>query len=135
GPAGAGRRRPGRIRRPGLDDPGGSARDCGQPARRRPRPRGRPAPARAPAGRGRAAAADPARDAADRARVVRRPGVTAADLLAELVAAASTNPDLAPGGAGEAAAAGIMARAMAAAGLEVDVWDAAPARPDVVGRL
>lgn len=59
----------------------------------------------------------------------------AAELLAELVAADSTNPTLVPGGAGEAAVAAILARRMQAAGLEVDVWDAAPGRPNVVGRL
>ena len=59
----------------------------------------------------------------------------AAELLAELVAADSTNPTLVPGGAGEGAVAAILARRMEAAGLEVDVWDAAPGRPNVVGRL
>ncbi len=61
--------------------------------------------------------------------------MSATALLAELVAADSTNPDLEPGGAGEAAVAAIMAARMAAAGLEVDLWDAAPGRPNVVGRL
>jgi acetylornithine deacetylase len=61
--------------------------------------------------------------------------MSATELLAELVAADSTNPDLEPGGAGEAAVAAIMARRMAAAGLEVDLWEAAPGRPNVVGRL
>jgi acetylornithine deacetylase/succinyl-diaminopimelate desuccinylase-like protein len=61
--------------------------------------------------------------------------VTPAELLAELVAADSTNPGLEPGGAGEAAVAAIIAARMRAAGLEVDVWDAAPGRPNVVGRL
>lgn len=59
----------------------------------------------------------------------------AAEFLAELVAADSTNPTLVPGGAGEGAVAAILARRMEAAGLEVDVWDAAPGRPNVVGRL
>ena len=58
-----------------------------------------------------------------------------AELLAGLVAADSTNPSLVPGGAGEAAVAAILARRLEAAGLEVDVWDAAPGRPNVVGRL
>ena len=53
----------------------------------------------------------------------------AAELLATLVAADSTNPTLVPGGAGEAAVVGLLARRLAAAGLEVDVWDAAPGRP------
>ncbi len=61
--------------------------------------------------------------------------VSVTDLLAELVAADSTNPDLEPGGVGEAAVAAILAARMAAIGLEVDVWDAAPGRPNVVGRL
>jgi acetylornithine deacetylase/succinyl-diaminopimelate desuccinylase-like protein len=61
--------------------------------------------------------------------------VTPADLLAELVAADSTNPGLVPGGVGEAAVAGILADRMAAAGLEVDVWEVAPGRPNVVGTL
>jgi acetylornithine deacetylase len=61
--------------------------------------------------------------------------MSATALLAELVAADSTNPDLEPGGAGEAAVAAIMAARMAGAGLEVDLWDAAPGRPNVVGRL
>jgi acetylornithine deacetylase len=59
----------------------------------------------------------------------------AAELLAELVAADSTNPTLVPGGAGEGAVAAILARRLEAAGLAVDVWDAAPGRPNVVGRL
>jgi acetylornithine deacetylase len=57
------------------------------------------------------------------------------ELLAQLVAADSTNPGLDAGGAGEAAVAAILAARMAAAGLDVDVWDAAPGRPNVVGRL
>jgi acetylornithine deacetylase len=59
----------------------------------------------------------------------------AAELLAELVAADSTNPTLVPGGAGEAGVAALLARRLQAAGLDVDVWDAAPGRPNVVGRL
>ncbi|MDX6547309.1 MAG: succinyl-diaminopimelate desuccinylase [Gaiellales bacterium] len=58
-----------------------------------------------------------------------------AELLAELVASDSTNPTLEPGGAGEAATAELLADRMRRAGLEVDVWDAAPGRPNVVGRL
>jgi acetylornithine deacetylase/succinyl-diaminopimelate desuccinylase-like protein len=59
----------------------------------------------------------------------------ATDLLAELVAADSTNPTLDPGGAGEAEVARLLAGRMSAAGLDVDVWDAAPGRPNVVGTL
>ena len=57
------------------------------------------------------------------------------ELLASLVAADSTNPVLEEGGAGEAETAAILASAMERAGLEVDIWDAAPGRPNVVGRL
>ena len=56
-------------------------------------------------------------------------------LLAELVAADSTNPTLQPGGAGEAAVARVLAGRLAAAGLRVDAWDAAPGRPNVVATL
>jgi acetylornithine deacetylase len=61
--------------------------------------------------------------------------MTTAELLGRLVAIDSTNPDLVPGGAGEAGVAAVLADHMAAIGLEVDVWDAAPGRPNVVGRL
>jgi acetylornithine deacetylase len=57
------------------------------------------------------------------------------ELLARLVSVDSTNPDLVPGGAGEAGVAALLADHMAALGLEVDAWDAAPGRPNVVGRL
>jgi acetylornithine deacetylase len=40
-----------------------------------------------------------------------------------------------PGGAGEAEVGRILAERLARAGLEVEVWDAAPGRPNVVGRL
>jgi acetylornithine deacetylase len=58
-----------------------------------------------------------------------------AELLAELVAADSTNPTLVEGGAGETEVARILAQRLERAGLEVEVWDAAPGRPNVVGRL
>jgi acetylornithine deacetylase len=61
--------------------------------------------------------------------------MSAAELLARLVSVDSTNPDLVLGGAGEAGVAAVLADHMAALGLEVDVWDAAPGRPNVVGRL
>ena len=78
------------------------------------------------------AAADPA----DRARLLRSARVSdVAELLAELVAADSTNPTLVPGGVGEAEVGAHPGRAAGAGGLEVDVWDAAPGRPNVVGRL
>src|SRR5262249_29081936 len=92
--------------------------------------------ARANRGRRHAAATDPAAGGADRPRVVRGVLVSVAnDLLAELVRADSTNPDLVPGGAGEGEVARILADRMTRIGLEVDVWDAAPGRPNVVGRL
>ena len=55
------------------------------------------------------------------------------DLLRDLVAIDSVNPALAPGGAGEAAAAGRVAAALRAAGIDVEVTEAAPGRPNVVG--
>jgi acetylornithine deacetylase/succinyl-diaminopimelate desuccinylase-like protein len=61
--------------------------------------------------------------------------MTTAELLARLVAVDSTNPDLVPGGAGEAGVAAALGEHMTALGLEVDAWDAAPGRPNVVGRL
>lgn len=57
------------------------------------------------------------------------------ELLSELVAVDSTNPDLVAGGAGEAEIGRLLAARLAAAGLEVDCWDVAPGRPNVVGRL
>jgi len=59
----------------------------------------------------------------------------AADLLTELVRIDSTNPSLAPGGAGEGAVARFLARRLKEAGLEVDLWDVLPGRPNVVARL
>src|SRR6185437_11172377 len=129
------RRGAGRLRRPRLDDARAAARHRRPPARRRPRP-GRRRAAAAPArGRRRAAEADPARRQSDRARLVRGAGMTTAELVARLVAVDSTNPDLVPGGAGEAGVAVVIAEHMAGLGLEVDLWDAAPGRPNVVGRL
>ena len=57
------------------------------------------------------------------------------ELLDQLVRADSTNPTLERDGAGEAEVARLLAERMQRAGLEVDVWDAAPGRPNVVGRL
>ena len=59
----------------------------------------------------------------------------AVDLLSALVAADSTNPTLEPGGAGEAEVAGVIAAWLERVGLTVDVWDAAPGRPNVVATL
>ena len=56
------------------------------------------------------------------------------DLLRDLVAIDSTNPTLVPGGAGEAEIAGFVAAWLDRAGLEVSVEEAAPGRPNVVGR-
>jgi acetylornithine deacetylase len=54
-------------------------------------------------------------------------------LVAGLVAIDSVNPTLVPGGAGEAEVMRFAAAWMADAGLEVDVVEAAPGRPSVVG--
>lgn len=59
----------------------------------------------------------------------------AAELLAELVRAESVNPDLDPAGSGEGEAARIVARALEALGWEVEVLEARPGRPSVLGRL
>ncbi|HSC29817.1 MAG TPA: ArgE/DapE family deacylase [Vicinamibacterales bacterium] len=56
-------------------------------------------------------------------------------LLRDLVAIDSVNPSLVPGAAGEAAAAGAIADHMRRLGLDVEVQDAAPGRPNVVGVL
>jgi len=55
------------------------------------------------------------------------------DQLADLVRIDSTNPGLVPDGAGEAAVAEYVAEAMRDLGLEVDVWEPEPGRPNVVG--
>ena len=55
-------------------------------------------------------------------------------LLAEMVRIDSTNPGLA-GGPGEAEFVAFLARRMEELGLEVDVWDVLPGRPNIVGRL
>ena len=55
-------------------------------------------------------------------------------LLAEMVRIDSTNPGLA-GGPGEGAFAAWFARRLEGVGMEVDVWDVLPGRPNVVGRL
>ena len=57
-----------------------------------------------------------------------------AELTAELVAIDSVNPDLVPGGAGEARVAEAVAAWLEDAGLEVEVTEPAPGRPNVVGR-
>src|SRR6476469_4751827 len=55
-------------------------------------------------------------------------------LLAELVAIDSVNPSLVPGGAGEAEIARFVGGWLEARGLEVEVSDAEPGRPNAVGR-
>ena len=55
------------------------------------------------------------------------------ELAAQLVSIDSVNPTLAPGGAGEAAAARVLADWLERAGLEVHVEEAAPGRPNVIG--
>ncbi len=56
-------------------------------------------------------------------------------LLRDLVAIDSVNPSLASGGAGEAAVAERIALALGEAGLDVQVTEASPGRPNVVGVL
>ncbi len=56
-------------------------------------------------------------------------------VLAELVGIDSVNPSLPSGGPGEAALAAHLGREMAELGLEVTMHEAAPGRPNVVGRL
>jgi acetylornithine deacetylase len=55
-----------------------------------------------------------------------------AELASQLVAIDSVNPDLVPRGAGEAEIARFVAGWLERAGLEVDHWDVAPGRPNVV---
>jgi acetylornithine deacetylase len=55
-------------------------------------------------------------------------------LLRELVALDSVNPGLAPGAAGEAEIAGYVAGRLEAAGLDVEVEEVLPGRPNVVAR-
>ena len=53
--------------------------------------------------------------------------------LRDLIALDSVNPALVPGGAGEGAVAERVAAALRAAGIDVDVTEVAPGRPNVVG--
>jgi acetylornithine deacetylase len=59
----------------------------------------------------------------------------AAALLAELVTVDSTNPQLVPGAPGEGAVAELVAARLRSAGLEVDLQEVLPGRPNVVGTL
>ena len=56
-------------------------------------------------------------------------------LLKDLVAANSVNPSLVPGAPGEAEAAEVARAAMAAAGMDVEVFPVRPGRPNVLGML
>ena len=56
-------------------------------------------------------------------------------LLKELVAIDSVNPSLVPGAAGEAAIARALVDELRSIGLQVEVQEAAPGRPNVVGTL
>ena len=57
------------------------------------------------------------------------------DQLADLVRIDSTNPELVSGGTGESEIAQYVAEAMRDLGLEVDLWEPLPNRPNVVGVL
>ena len=59
--------------------------------------------------------------------------MTTAELVGALVSIDSVNPDLVPGGAGEAEVAAFVADWMRDAGLEVELDEAGPGRPSVVG--
>ena len=56
--------------------------------------------------------------------------MTAAELVSALVAIPSVNPDLVPGGAGEAEVAAYVAGWLATRGLEVEVDEAVPGRAE-----
>jgi acetylornithine deacetylase len=56
-------------------------------------------------------------------------------LLQQLVAIDSINPDLVPGGAGEGNIARFVAEWLARAGLEVELDEPAPGRPNVIGTV
>jgi acetylornithine deacetylase len=56
-------------------------------------------------------------------------------LLRDLVAVDSVNPSLVPGSAGEAGIAAVLADELRASGLDVEIAEAAPGRPNVVGIL
>ena len=93
----------GGFRRPRLDDAGEAAADSRLPAGLRTRAGGRRATAGPHRRRRLTAAAGAAADPADRARLLRSARVSdVTELLAQLVAADSTNPTLVPGGVGEA---------------------------------
>src|SRR5437016_590685 len=64
-----------------------------------------------------------------------RAATSLSDLICELVAIESVNPDLVPSGSGETAIAQYVASWMSAAGLEVEIVEPVPGRPSVVGVL
>lgn len=55
------------------------------------------------------------------------------ELLSQLVSIDSVNSDLVPGGAGEAEIAGFISEWLAAAGVDVEIQETAPGRPNVIG--
>ncbi|MGO8683407.1 MAG: M20/M25/M40 family metallo-hydrolase, partial [Thermoleophilia bacterium] len=57
------------------------------------------------------------------------------DLLEQLVRIDSTNPSLVAKAPGEAELAQFLATRLAKAGLEIDLWDVAPGRPNLVAKL
>jgi acetylornithine deacetylase len=57
------------------------------------------------------------------------------DLLRQLVQIESVNPSLVPGGEGEAEIAAFVAQVLDTAGIDVGLQEAAPGRPNVIGRL
>jgi acetylornithine deacetylase/succinyl-diaminopimelate desuccinylase-like protein len=59
----------------------------------------------------------------------------AINLLRELIAIDSVNPSLVPGGAGEKEIADAVATELRNIGLDVEVEEAAPGRPNVIGVL
>src|ERR1700735_5051600 len=56
-------------------------------------------------------------------------------LAKALIACDSTNPDLTRGGAGEGAVSELIAGRLRAAGMEVELVEVRPGRPNVIGRL
>ncbi|HYL99436.1 MAG TPA: M20/M25/M40 family metallo-hydrolase [Blastocatellia bacterium] len=60
---------------------------------------------------------------------------TTIELLRDLIAIDSVNPSLVPGGAGEAGVADRVASELRSIGLDVEITEAAPGRPNVVGVL
>src|ERR1700744_6543077 len=59
----------------------------------------------------------------------------AIELAMDLIACDSTNPDLTPGGAGEGLVADLIAGRLRGAGMEVEMIEVRPGRPNVIGRL